>query len=100
MCQRSIHWANVRSYPSAGCILTVSFFLGDYYANFGGGYFVPANYLLYTNSDCSTLSGQYFTIPIVYAPAGFDADTLCRETFGTSVSTTSATGVADTYFCR
>ena len=99
MCQRSILWANVPVYPSAGCILAVVIF-GNQYANFGGSFYVPANYSLFSDANCSSVSGTSFTVPIVYAPAGFDADTLCREAFGTSVKTTSSTSVADTYFCN
>jgi len=99
VCQRHIIWADVASYPSAGCILTVSF-LFDYYADFQGGFSWEAGRELYADSSCETLSVASFGDPMVYAPAGFDADSLCRQAFGTGVDTSSGTGVSDTYFCQ
>lgn len=101
VCERYINWANTASYPSAGCIVAVTVpLLGDYYADFQGGFAWPAGRNLYSDSDCQSVSGALFTVPIVYAPAGFDPNVLCRQAFGTSVETTSGTGVADTYFCE
>lgn len=102
VCQRQIIWADVASYPSAGCILALDlgFPFGDAYADFGGGFTWPANSLFYTDSSCQSVSGVSYLVPMVYAPAGFDPNALCRQAFGMSVDPTSSGTVADTYFCQ
>jgi hypothetical protein len=59
--------------PSVGC--TAYYF--SQYMDFGGGYFLPAGSTVYQLNSCTTPVGTSSTAR-VYAPAGFDALTLCK----------------------
>lgn len=62
------------SAPSAGCVQTSSI---PESINFAGGYFWPVGGTFYNSADCTGGTGLT-TSNIVYAPAPFDALTLCN----------------------
>ncbi len=77
-CSRSITWAfDAAAYPSAGCVT----YNGSNYLQFAGGWAISPGSDVYSDSSCTTFLGPLGT-SVVYAPAGFDALSLCREAFG------------------
>lgn len=84
VCTRSITWAHEadtagEAFPSAGCVLADSL-----YYQFGGGWSLPAGTFGWTNSSCTTLSGGYLLMNVVYAPTGYDATELCDRAWGST----------------
>lgn len=79
--------------PSTGCEQIVPF-----YADFSGGYFVPAGLLAYAFSNCTNVSIS-IGIDLIFAPAPFDALTLCNLN-GTYSSATLFAGGTDIYVCN
>jgi hypothetical protein len=78
-CTRSIVWArSAPAHPSAECI---SLNLSSYHINFQSGWFLPASALVYLNPTCSG-GVPAIGVSVVFAPAGYDATTLCLEAFG------------------
>ena len=85
-CTRTIVWAktpvSVASsapvHPSAGCI---ALNLNSFSINFQSGWYIPASALVYLNPTCSS-GVPALGKNVVYAPAGYDATTLCLEAFG------------------
>lgn len=84
-CTRSIIWAvetppasdiDVPAYPSGGCIRGG----GGTYVDFNGGWYVDVNSPLYTDALCAGPASV--TNDLVYAPAPYDAMTLCLDAFG------------------
>ena len=92
-CTRSITWAKSDgpTFPSAGCIST-----GAKWLNFGGSYFLNADSLFYDDANCINAMGTIFDS--VYAPAPFDALTLCLSAFGRAVNLQLDGG--DVYICN
>ena len=88
ICTRSITWAitplltpaisGAPARPSAGC---TALNLNSYSINFQSGWFLPASALVYLNPICSN-GMPAIGVSVVYAPAGYDATTLCLEAFG------------------
>ncbi len=88
------------STPSGGCIYMESGGVGgtDIYIDFGNGYFLsgPSQY---SDSACATASGVSYppSYSYVYAPAGYDALTLCNLN-GTYTGASQYAG--DVYRCN
>ena len=87
VCQRTIVWAQTSgpTLPSAGCILTFSGIGPLRYADFRGGYALSGfsdSAALYSDSSCTSPTGQYVGGAVVYSPPGFDANALCERAFG------------------
>lgn len=84
VCQRSVVWATTFGVqlPSAGCLLILTG--PNRYADFQGGFALPGSAPLYSDSGCASATGQFISnyTGVVYAPPGFDANTLCQEAFG------------------
>jgi len=92
-CTRSITWAKSgfpSGFPSAGCIST-----GAKWLNFGGSYFLNAGSVFY-DANCINAMGTIFGS--VYAPAPFDALTLCLSAFGRADNLQLDGG--DVYICN
>lgn len=83
-------------YPSANCLYNGSHY--DDYTNFNGGWSLEVNSQVYSDSDCTNPTLNW-TTRLVYAPSGYDPDSLCNEAFGTA-SDGSPTGTIDLYRCH
>jgi hypothetical protein len=104
VCTRSITWAKTPvpvgsgapAHPSAGCV-----YLGrGGYLNFQGGWSLAIGALVYTDPACSLLLGTWGYY-LVYAPAGFDATTVCLEAFGVVPDAyVSRIGTSDVFTCN
>jgi hypothetical protein len=55
------------------------------YANFNGSYFLLSPFEYFTDPSCTVSGGFTVAGKVVYAPAPFDANTLCLAAFGTTV---------------
>ena len=84
VCQRTIVWASPTGpqFPSADCLLILTG--PNNYADFRGGFALPGSAPLYSDSACTSATGQFISnyTGVVYAPPGFDANTLCQAAFG------------------
>lgn len=72
-------------FPSAGCLLLAFGGGQPLYANFNGSYFFTVPAPGYSDPDCTIPNGGFWVDHNVYAPAPYDAETLCLEAFGTTL---------------
>ncbi|MCB9455686.1 MAG: hypothetical protein H6671_06860 [Anaerolineaceae bacterium] len=69
------------SYPSGGCMAFPTGHVPNGYVDFSGSYFLDNDQTYYDDAACTHDSGWLKGQLIVYAPAGYDAPTLCRLAF-------------------
>jgi hypothetical protein len=72
----------------------------EFYINFGGGYFITAPVAYYTNDNTCTGTPWYLTKPVVYAPTGYDALTLCNLNGSFSSASPASNVNPDVYWCE
>lgn len=98
-CGRSILWAKGSPAPSSGDYPSIGCALADIaYYDFLGGWSLPANTSAFSDAACTNETSLFASVPIVYAPVGWDASVLCLDAFG--LPTSFGPFGDDVYGCR
>ena len=84
-CTRSITWAHSAPppplFPAGNCVDVQS---STYYGQFNGGFSLDRSATVYADADCTVDANTTWVYYMVYAPAGFDAESLCLEAWGSA----------------